>query len=125
SLGSFSYDFKSGGTDYGTFQAGPVVGPTGSFMVTQLPNFLNVYLVGTFTPAAGLPGFTEGSAALLLSFTYSSVGRLVSVSGSGPLVSLPAVQAPATALEPASLALVGIGLVSVAAFRALRRRMGK
>jgi hypothetical protein len=121
SLGSFSYDFKSGSTDYGTFTASSV----GSLVAMQQPNFLNIYLAGTFTPGAGLPGFTAGPAALLLSFTYSSVGQLVSVSGSAALVGLPGVLGPASTPEPASLALVGIGLVSVAAFRALRRRVGK
>jgi hypothetical protein len=117
-LTQFNYDFKTSTTDYGTFQAG-----AGSFIVTRTASFLDVYLLGTFTPAGGLPGFSQGAASLRLSFTYANVGGNISVSGSGTLSSPP--QTPPGIPEPASLALVGIGLVSVTAFRSLRKRVGK
>jgi hypothetical protein len=119
SLTSFSYHFLSGSTDYGTFTAG-----AGSFIVSQSPSFLDIYLLGTFAPAGGLPGFDAGPASLRLSFTYANVGGQVSVSGSGTLSSPPAAP-PGGIPEPASLALVGIGLVSVTAFRSLRKRVSR
>jgi hypothetical protein len=124
SLGSFTYHLTGGttATDYGTFTAQTA----GSFVDNQTAQFLDVYLLGTFTPTttAGAPlaGFTAGPASLRFAFTLS--GPNGSLSGSATLASPPA-QSPPFVPEPASLALIGIGLVSVTAFRSLRKRVGR
>jgi hypothetical protein len=120
-LTSFTYHFTGGttATDYGTFTAG-----AGSFIVSRTATDLSVYLLGNFAPTttAGAPlaGFTSGPASLSFSFTLAS--PTAALGGTASLNSPPATP-PGFIPEPASLALIGIGIVSVTAFRSLRKRI--
>lgn len=91
---------------YGTFVA------TTGLIVTQLSNFLDVELFGTYTPGPGMPGVSPGPTELRLGFTQSGAA----VSGSGTLTS-----PPADVPEPGTLALLGSGVIGLAAV--MRRKL--
>jgi hypothetical protein len=65
-----------------------------------------LYLLGTFTPGASFSGFDPNTASLIISFNNNGG----SYSGSGAL-STPATSFIASAPEPASLLLLGTGLL--------------
>jgi hypothetical protein len=92
---------------YGTFAAA-----TGS-LVSRTANFLNVDLIGTYTPGPGMPvGVTAGPTELSISFTQR--GNSISVSET-------IVSPPTSVPEPGTLALFGSGIIGVAAI--LRRKI--
>lgn len=112
-LGSFSFT-----SSLGTFQAQSA----GSFIVSASANFIDIYLIGLFTPGVdagpGLAGKDPTLSSVRYSFNLSSGSTGVSVAGGGTL-STP----PAAVPEPASLAMAGLGLLGVGAVaRQLRRR---
>jgi hypothetical protein len=74
---------------------------------------VDVYAVGIFTPAGVLGAFTPGLMSLTASFTQTG-GPESAVSGSYTLASPPA---PPRIAEPATLALLGAGLLGLAAVR--------
>jgi hypothetical protein len=95
---------------FGTFTAG-----AGSFVIDQSATELDVFLLGSYS---GLPGSpTQTPASVLMSF--NQVGGPGTTIGGGTSLSVP----PAVP-EPASIAMLGLGLVSVGGF-ALRRRTAK
>jgi hypothetical protein len=97
---------------FGTFTAG-----AGSFVIDQSATELDVFLLGTYS---GLPGNTSATPASVL-LSFNQVGGPGTAIGSGISLSVP----PASVVpEPASIALLGIGFVSVGGF-ALRRRTAK
>ncbi len=103
------------------------VGGYGAFVETASPQILNsnmtatstsieAYLLGTFSPAGDLGGFTSGSASFDVSFTRSAATndannmQVASISGSGTLASPPAALPVG---EPASLLLLGPALIGM------------
>ncbi len=106
---------------YGTFQAATSIGGFTSRVVTQTAGFLDVFLVGTYS---GLPGgnptpFTPTPTSVEFSFTQSGVAISVSGSLDSPPAGTPAVP------EPASIAMLGLGIAGVAGLSASRRRSAK
>jgi len=103
------------------------VGDYGTFVETAAPRILNssltatstsieAYLLGIFSPAGALDGFTPGPASFDVSFTRSAAmndasnTQVASTSGSGTLASPPAALPVG---EPASLLLLGPALIGM------------
>lgn len=94
------------GSFAGTIQLASAGGPVNS-------RTLDVYALGTFTPLGVLGSFTAGPMSVTLSATQTG-GSGSQVSVSYTLASPPA---PPTVSEPATLALLGAGLLGLAAVR--------
>ena len=104
------------------------VGEYGTFIETAAPRILNsaltatstsieAYLLGIFSPAGALSGFTPGPASFDVSFTRSAASndsnnmQVASISGSGTLASPPP---PVPGGGPASLLQLGPARLGVA-----------
>ena len=94
--------------------------------MTATSTSIEAYLLGIFSPAGTLGGFTPGPASFDVSFTRSAASndpnnmQVASISGSGTLAS------PPTAVpvgEPASLLLIGPALMGLAVRKRRTARM--
>jgi hypothetical protein len=96
-LSAFSLDFGT----YGTFAAASGV------IVTQITDFADFLFTGTYTPGPGLlPATAEGFTTVRVS--VNKTGDAIAYAGSLDTSPIP---------EPATFALLGIGLLSVVLFR--------
>jgi len=99
---------------YGSFTASSVT------IVSQSANFLDVYVVGTYTPASGLAaGLSPTPSSLNIAFTQAGGSISEALTLSSPVVSISAVPGPPSAIMGLA-SVVGCGL-----FFGLRRRSGK
>jgi hypothetical protein len=100
--------FTLGNASYGTF-----VAASGN-IVQQEPDFLDIFLLGTYTPGTlngGIGGFDPSAASLRLSYNQTAGSLSVAITLASP-PNLP---------EPASIFLLGGGLMGIA-FIARRKR---
>jgi hypothetical protein len=88
--------FTLSNATYGTFAAS-----SGSIL-TQTPNFLNVSLLGTFTPGPGLPGLTATSSALDISVVEVGTSMAEAIALNSPAVP-----------EPSALLLSTVGGLAI------------
>ncbi|APW59687.1 PEP-CTERM sorting domain-containing protein [Paludisphaera borealis] len=92
---------------YGKFTA-----TSGTVVGTPTSGFINIYILGTFTPLFG--GFGPSPASVQITITSSSLGGLSeAITINAPPTSIP---------EPASIAMAGIGLAAAGLVRVLRKR---
>jgi len=99
SLPALAASFSISNASYGSFAA------ASALIVQRTTNFLDVYLLGTFTPGPGIPGAVASPTSLRISVNQSGESLSEAITLNSP---------PATIPEPATLALFGGGLVAVA-----------
>jgi hypothetical protein len=94
--------------DYGTWHTAG----TGSYIVSRSASFLNVYLVGTFTPAASGPlsGYEATNSSLRISINQSGTSLSAAITLNSPAEEPPRVPEPVTTLLLGS-GLLALGLV--------------
>jgi len=109
--------FRVSNAAFGTFTSSSVV----QLFSSVLPNaqVRAFYVLGSFTGGTNFGGgSTSTPASFTVSFTESTIGGVSSFSDSSTL-SIP--PAPASVPEPASVAMLGLGLVGSIGFAARRR----
>ena len=84
---------------YGTFVSSAMT------IVTQNASFLDVYFLGTYTPGSGIPGVDPGPASARVSINQSGESLSEAITLNAPPAGIP---------EPATMALMGGGLVGIA-----------
>ena len=109
SLVALAAGFSLNNATYGSFAASSAV------IVQQSTNFLDIYFVGTFTPAAGLPGLDPSAASARISVNENGNSLSAGITLNSPPASVP---------EPAALSLVAGGL-SLLGLVGYRRRSTK
>jgi PEP-CTERM motif len=128
SLGSYTFTSADG-----NFTAAPSMVVSGNTFTSKVvassgsiaagTESLSIYLVGNFVPAGTLSGFSSDNASETISFTETGITSTspgsfsVSATFASPAAAPPG---PPPVPEPASMALLGAGLVGLGAIR--RRR---
>jgi hypothetical protein len=79
-------------------------------ILTQNASFLDVYLLGTFTPGPGLPGFDPTLSSLRISINQSGTSLSEAITLSSP-------PAGTGVPEPSTLALLGLPLVAIGLYK--------
>jgi hypothetical protein len=92
SLPALAASFSISNASYGSFAAASAV------IVQRTANFLDVFLLGTFTPGPGIPGAVASPTSLRISVNQSGESLSEAITLNSP---------PATIPEPATLALFG------------------
>jgi hypothetical protein len=82
---------------------------TSGLIVTQTASFLDVFLLGTYTPGAGLPGKDPTPSSLRISVNQSGTSLSEAISLNSPALPSPGVPEPGT-LIMLGVPLVGLGL---------------
>ncbi|MDA8248196.1 MAG: PEP-CTERM sorting domain-containing protein [Rhodospirillales bacterium] len=111
--GAYSIDFFSGSSDYGTFTAtsATVIGGSGSGNSESA----SLYLLGNFTPGAALlhldPNLSTAASptSQIIDLTETSLATSSSSTLASPPAAIPVPQVP----EPASMLLLGSGLLAL------------
>lgn len=97
--------FSLSNATYGSFAA------TSGTIVNRNKSFLDVFVLGVFTPAAGLPGLEPTATSLRISYNQSGDSVSQAITLNSPPVQIP---------EPAGLALLGIAALGVVRYRRSR-----
>jgi hypothetical protein len=99
SLPALAASFSISNASYGSFAA------ASALIIQRTTNFLDVFLLGTFTPGPGIPGAIASPTSLRISVNQSGASLSEAITLNSP---------PARVPEPATLTLFGSGLVALA-----------
>jgi hypothetical protein len=97
--------FSLSNATYGSFTT------TSGSIIQQSANFLDVFLLGTYTPGPGIPGFIATPASLRISINQSGTSLSEAITLNSP---------PANVPEPGTYAMIGTS--SIGGLLMLRRR---
>ena len=104
SLVALAAGFSLNNATYGSFVASSAI------IIQQSANFLDIYFVGMFTPAAGLPGLDPSAASARISVNENGGSLSAGITLNSP---------PAGVPEPATFSVVagGLALLGLAGYR--------